>query len=239
MGAYAYFASVFWALSLLVGLALSIQSAHTLPVYFPDQKTLFPIWPVIDHIKALYLFLGTALVVLLPKVLGVVLAVVRSPTTRGRIGRFLMGAALETVGSMLLAPILMLTQTRAVLDVARGKDSGWSVQGREHQRRELRELVRFHKAHVLIGVLTTLACSLASIYVLAWMAPVILGLLASIQLSALSARTPPAWLERALATPESLRPPPIVAAMEARRRDWCKDLHGAAAPERAAIAAMG
>ena len=71
MGTYTYLASALWALSLVIGVVLSVQSAYTLPVYFPDEKTLFPVWPVIDPTKALYLFLGTVAVVLLPKVLGV------------------------------------------------------------------------------------------------------------------------------------------------------------------------
>src|ERR1700716_3083657 len=67
MGTYTYLASALWALSLIIGVVLSVQSAYTLPVYFPDEKTLFPVWPVIDPTKALYLFLGSVAVVLLPK----------------------------------------------------------------------------------------------------------------------------------------------------------------------------
>jgi membrane glycosyltransferase len=55
MGSYAYLASVLWASSLLVGIVLALESAYTLPVYFADTKTLFPIWPVIDPTKAFYL----------------------------------------------------------------------------------------------------------------------------------------------------------------------------------------
>ena len=57
-------------LSLIIGVVLSLETAYTLPVYFPDTRTLFPVWPVIDPIKALYLFVATIVVLLLPKVLG-------------------------------------------------------------------------------------------------------------------------------------------------------------------------
>ena len=109
MGTYAYFASVFWALSLVVGTALSIQSAFTIPVYFTEQRTLFPVWPVIDPAKALYLFMGTIAVVLLPKVLGAALVLFRGEAT-GRVGWFLLGVLTEVVFSVLIAPIFMLTR---------------------------------------------------------------------------------------------------------------------------------
>ncbi len=51
MGAYAYLASVLWLMSLAVGVVLSLETAYTLPVYFPDKRTLFPVWPVIDFDK--------------------------------------------------------------------------------------------------------------------------------------------------------------------------------------------
>ena len=87
MGAYAYFSSALWAMSLLVGVILSLQSAYTLPVYFPDAKTLFPVWPVIDPTKAFYLFLVTLAVLLLPKVFGITVAVLRPATAAPRPGR--------------------------------------------------------------------------------------------------------------------------------------------------------
>ena len=124
MGTYAYFASVFWALSLLVGLALSVQSALTIPVYFTEQKTLFPVWPVIDPTKALYLFVATIAVVLLPKVLGIALAFIERSVAGRNVGWFLLGAVLEILLSILMAPIFMLTQTAAVLQILQGKDFG-------------------------------------------------------------------------------------------------------------------
>jgi membrane glycosyltransferase len=131
MGTYSYVASGLWALSLVIGVVLAVQSAYTLPVYFQNEKSLFPVWPVIDPTKALYLFLGTLAVVLLPKVLGILSALIRRDAAARNLGRFLLGAGIETLFSILVAPILMLTQTSAVLEILRGKDAGWSVQRRQ------------------------------------------------------------------------------------------------------------
>jgi membrane glycosyltransferase len=224
MGTYAYFASAFWALSLIVGVALSIQSAYTLPVYFPDERTLFPIWPVIDPTKALYLLIATVSVVLLPKVLGILYAFLRADPATRRPGWFLLGAGLETLFSVLIAPILMLTQTRAVLEVLLGKDAGWLPQRREGGLYPLGEILRFHRSHVLIGAGLAFFCGLVSAYVLAWMLPIIVGLLLAVDLSRLTSQPPPSWITRALATPEELQPPSIVAAVWENFGDWRRRL---------------
>jgi membrane glycosyltransferase len=225
MGTYGYLASVFWALSLIVGSVLSLQSAYTLPVYFPDEKTLFPVWPVIDPTKALYLFLGTISVVLLPKVLGICLALIRAEVPRRRTGLLLLGAVIETVFSVLVAPIFMLTQATAVMEILRGKDSGWSVQRREGEAVEVAELVRFHRWHVALGALAALVSALASAYVLAWMMPIVIGLLLAVYLSLVMAKPPPAWISRALATPEAIAPPAIVSLGAARFAEWTRRLN--------------
>jgi len=224
MGTYAYFASVFWALSLLVGIALSAQSALAIPVYFTEQKTLFPVWPVIDPTKALYLFVATIAVVLLPKILGIALAFIERSVAGRDVGWFLLGAVLEIFLSILMAPIFMLTQTAAVLQVLQGKDSGWSVQRRDGEPANFADLVRFHASHMVLGAVTLIVCALVSWYVLAWMAPIILGLLISANLSAFTSRPAPAWLARALATPESASPPPIVGAVAKSYPLWSKRL---------------
>jgi membrane glycosyltransferase len=222
MGTYAYLASTLWALSLIVGIILSVQSTYTLPVYFPQTKTLFPIWPVIDPTKALYLFLGTMLVLLLPKILGIYLALARrdAASSRPPLRTFLAGASLEMLFSILVAPILMLTQTRAVLEIIRGKDSGWSVQRRDGERPDLREILRFHYGHTFCGAALAIVCALASGYVLAWMAPIVLGLLLSASISRITAKVAPHWAATALATPEDLAPPEIVRAAHAAYPEW-------------------
>jgi membrane glycosyltransferase len=222
MGAYAYVASALWALSLLVGVVLSLQSAYTLPVYFPDTKTLFPVWPVIDPDKAYYLFLVTLAVLLLPKALGLAVAFLRPPADAPRPGvaRLLSGALVEMLLSILVAPVLMLLQTRAIIEILIGKDSGWSAQRRDGEAPALSQLLRFHAGHLVTGVALAVVCLLASLYVAAWMGPIIAGLLLSVGISHVTARTAPGWLANVLATPEDIRPPAIVAAVGAIYPDW-------------------
>ena len=220
MGSYAYLASALWASSLLVGIVLALESAYTLPVYFADTKTLFPIWPVIDPTKAFYLFLGTIFVVLLPKALAIALAVADPRASRPTLPRFLTGALLETLLSILIAPIMMLTQTHAVSEIVRGKDSGWSVQRRDGGGPDWRQLLRFHFWHMLLGAALACACALASTAVLAWMSPIFVSLLLSVAISHVTSKPAPAWVARTLATPEDISPPPVVAAVRAGYPQW-------------------
>ena len=118
----------------------------------------------------------------------------------------------------------MLTQTSAVLEILRGKDAGWSVQRRDGEPPPFDEVVRFHKWHVLTGVALAATCSLVSLYVFAWMAPIILGQLLAVGLSVVTSRAPPAWINRALATAEDTHPPPIILAVSERHADWARRL---------------
>ena len=224
MGAYAYCASAFWALSLIVGIALSIQSAFTIPAYFTEQKTLFPVWPVIDSTKSLYLFAGTIGVVVLPKILGIVLTFLQQGVAGRNASWFLLGAGVEIFMSILVAPIFMAMQASALMQILRGKDSGWSVQRRDGDALHFGELLRFHRPHMFLGAIAAVVCAFVSWHVLAWMSPIILGLLLSANLSAFTSGPAPRWLARALATPETVSPPSIVGEVGREYPEWSKSL---------------
>ena len=113
MGAASYLISAVWAMSLVVGVILALQGQQMIPSYFRDAKTLFPIWPIIDPGAALRLFLATLIVVLLPKALGLLLTWKEARAQRNVFAavRVTLGVLIETIYSMLIAPIFMVTQT--------------------------------------------------------------------------------------------------------------------------------
>ena len=127
MGATSYLMSLVWASSLLVGIVLALQGQQMIPSYFIDEKTLFPVWPVTDPGAALRLFFATMLIVLMPKFLGLALEIKRTRHAREALGatRAVLGVITETLFSILLSPILMVTQTVAVFQVLFGLNSGW------------------------------------------------------------------------------------------------------------------
>jgi amino acid transporter len=126
-----------------VGLVLALQGQQMIPSYFIVEKTLFPVWPVTDPGAALRLFFATMLIVLMPKFLGLALEIKRARHAREQLGatRALLGVITETLFSILLSPILMVTQTAAVFQVLFGIDSGWRAQSRNGARLQLMDAV--------------------------------------------------------------------------------------------------
>jgi membrane glycosyltransferase len=217
MGAFSYIASPLWALTLIVGVTLSFEAKFTFPSYFGSEITLFPKWPVFDAQTALVLFCATIFVVHLPKVLGVIWAL-RNPAENGggaATGRLLAGLLVESLFSMLIAPILMLTQTGAVLSILLGRDAGWGAQQRASSGATFATLLRVHRWHIAWGAITAGLCIAISTATFAWMSPIIAGLLLSAPIVMLTGRAPPVALRRVLDTPEDHAPPAVLVAQQA------------------------
>lgn len=221
MGAMSYLVSGIWALSLAVGMVLTLQSQQMIPSYFEDSKTLFPIWPVIDPGAALRLFIATMLVVMLPKALGLALELKRvRQSGEGGVARTIAGVVTETVFSMLIAPVLMCTQTVAVVQIVGGLDSGWKAQRRDDGGIPLADALRFHWRHMLTGVVLVLLCWYSSPGVIAWMAPVIAGLMLAAPLSWLTSRNTGPLMSALLSIPEDRVCPRILARTDAFAAEW-------------------
>lgn len=184
-GIMAYLASPLWMLQLIVGIVLVLQASYIRPEYFPSGFSLFPAWPRFDAQRSLNLFAVTMAILLAPKVFGLLLALFRGKTRRGYGGtiRLLISTLFETLMSALLAPIMMLIQTGHVAHFLFGFDTGWNPQRRDDGSVSFRAIVRRHRSHVAMGVLTLIAGLLISPSLVAWMSPTILGLVLAIFLS--------------------------------------------------------
>ncbi|MGQ0673784.1 MAG: glucans biosynthesis glucosyltransferase MdoH [Hyphomicrobium sp.] len=222
MGAASYLISVVWAASLAVGAVLALQGQQLIPSYFQDSKTLFPIWPVMDPGAAMRLFLTTMAVVLLPKALGLILEIKRAATSRELFGmpRAIAGVATETLFSILIAPILMMTQTAAVFEILLRRDSGWKTQRRDGAKITLAEAVRWHGKHALAGLALAALCWQASPGLLLWMSPVILGLLLSGPVHWLTAHEAGPVLSTLLTTEVDRNPAAILARTDQESARW-------------------
>jgi membrane glycosyltransferase len=101
-----------------------------------------------------------------------------------------------------------------------GRDSGWRPQLRNGISMSFRDALRFHWRHTLIGALLVFACWEASLQVVAWMAPVIVGLILSAPLSWLTSR-PAGFAARALlSTREARSPPAIIESANRASGEW-------------------
>jgi membrane glycosyltransferase len=219
-GIMAYLASPLWMTQLLVGIVLVLQSKYIRPEYFTADFSLFPAWPRFDYERALRLFALTMAVLLAPKILGTIVALIDAPTRRGCGGalRLVASSLLEIVISAALAPIMMLMQSGAVAQILSGRDTGWRPQRRGDGSIPFSVIVRRHRAHTALGLVTLFAAGLISPSLVLWMSPTIAGLILSIPLSWASGQM---WIGVGLrrlgllTTPEDTQTPPIVARANA------------------------
>jgi membrane glycosyltransferase len=164
-------------------------------------------------------------VLLAPKVFGYILLLKDRQTVRcwGGALRTGMSVLVEIVISSLIAPVMMLMQSAEVLGIVTGRDAGWKAQRRDDGSIPLRELVRRHRTHTICGVVLAGVAYSVSPVLLAWMSPVVLGLVLAIPVSTVTG-----WpvLGKAvrrlglLTTPEEIAPPAVLRRVNELACEW-------------------
>ncbi len=221
IGIFGYLTSPLWLLFLLIGLLASLQARY-LPLHHGTVGFDLFALPEQDADRARVLFVITMIVLLAPKGIALALLLARSTTRRacGGAAAVFASVGVETILSGLMAPISMLMQSRSVASALAGRDAGWKAQRRDG-RISFGEIARRHAWHTVVGVVLGVAAGLASPWLLLWMSPIILGLVLSIPMSALTARTDIGQRARRLGlfrTPEEVAPPPVLAERDRQAR---------------------
>ncbi len=178
IGIGAYLVSPIWLAMILVGMALTAQSSLLRPEYFTDAVQLFPRWPRFDAERMRLLFVGSTALLLFPKALGALEAML-TPEIAARFGgarRVAAGVAIEILLSALLAPALMLIQARQIVEILLGRDSGWRPQERAGTALPWRAAFAAHGWHAAIGLGGGALLWFVQPGVLIWLSPVLLGL---------------------------------------------------------------
>lgn len=135
-GIMAYIAAPLWALFLIA--AVIAPAMKIIPDYFPQPG--MPVFPRVMQENAVALLTGVLGLLIGPKILIYIDAVLtRRNRAYGGDLRALQGVVTEILCSSVLAPIMMLFQTRAVLQVLSGIDGGWPAANREAGRVSLSE----------------------------------------------------------------------------------------------------
>jgi len=238
VGIGSYVTAPMWLLFLVAGVLLSLQARFVLPVYFPSGPALFPNWPVVDPVRAKWVFIGTMGLLLVPKLLAWGAMLLDRAWRRGHGGaaRSLVSVLVETVIAGLLAPVTMLTQSVDVVSILLGRDAGWSAQTRDDGSLPIGQVARLYWRHTAFGLAFGVAAFLVSPYLAAWMSPVVAGLALAIPLAAWTARRGAGQALRRLGLlliPEERDPPAILSRTLALRAEW-----EALAPEGEALARL-
>ena len=214
MGIMSYLSSPLWLMFLvLTGLEAYVKS-QTMPVYFFGDN-IFPVWPESYAVEMTTVLLVTLAMLFLPKLWSLVLLLTRPKDVKGYGGviRATLSVFLESVFSMLTAPVLMLYQSKFVFAILMRRSVGWPPQNRDDHRLSLKEATLAHGGQTLVG----LAAGWVSYeYVpdfFLWLIPVLAGLVLAIPVSILSSSAKMGGLARRLGiflTPEEYRTPRVI-----------------------------
>ncbi len=224
-GIMGYLASPLWLMQLVVGILIVLQVSYARPEYFTQEFTLFPVWPRFDPERALNLFALTMAILLAPKLFGLLLTLFNGKLRRAGGGaiRLIVSALIEVLFSAFFAPIMMLIQSGSVFQILLGRDTGWNPQRRDDGSIPLKDIVRRHRMHTLLGLVTGISAFLIATSLFAWMSPTIVGLVLAIPLSWASGQLAIGlWLKRRklLYTPEEGDPPAVALRANALQAEF-------------------
>jgi membrane glycosyltransferase len=220
-GIVSYVSSLMWLALLLLSSVLSAIEASRRPQYFvPGFRSMFPQWPEIRAGETAVLFIITFFVLLMPKVLGLILAVRDRQLRRGFGGAGRLGVSLivEQLFSVLLAPTMMLFHSTFVTQTLMGRSVSWNAQVRSDRGVTFWEAFQRQKWHLVLGLIWGAVMYSKAPQFFWWLSPVILGLVCGIGLTVLTSRTSAGLAVRRwglLLTPEETFPPPELVRLNA------------------------
>jgi membrane glycosyltransferase len=124
----------------------------------------------------------------------------------------------EVAFSVLLAPVLMIQHSWAVIGILLGRCVTWNGQQRDGESETWSAMAALFGPTTVLGCLWAAAAYAIAPDLLLWLSPIFAGLALAIPLAALSSRADLGLAARGrgyLATPEELAPPPELAALPA------------------------
>ena len=221
-GVMSYLSAPLWFTFL--ALSTGLLAIHTLmvPEYFLQPNQLYPLWPQWHPQEAVALFSATLTLLFLPKLLSVLLICIQGAHEYGGRIRLVLSMLLETLFSMLAAPVRMLFHTVFVTAAF----LGWSVQWNSPQRADNAtpwgEALRRHGPQMLLGALWTGVVAWLDPSFLWWLAPIVVSLMLAAPVSVITSRTGlglAAFRRKLFLIPEEFSPPEELSSTDRYTRE--------------------
>lgn len=197
-GAVAYLSTLVWLSMLALSTADAVMRSLSSNVFFESGYQLFPSWPVAKTGLIFSMLYVTGVLLLLPKVMGLVVALCHRRREFGGAIRLFVSAVLETIFAILIAPLMMVFHSYFVVSVFLGRKVNWNAQERDGRMVRWREAWR----HTGVATVAALAWGGVAYYFTPvffwWLMPVLVGLVlaaplvrfsSSLTLGRLSARS--------------------------------------------------
>src|SRR5262249_41105882 len=224
-GIMAYVSALFWAIFLMLSIAIVAENSRFPWVYSVPPPSLFPVWPRWHRGLAIGGASTPGVVLLCPKFLSMLHIMPRREASAfGSRGRLWASFVLEVLFSTLLAPIRMWFHSKFVLLTLMGREIPWGAQCRDDSRTRWRDAIRQHGASATLALAGLLGAFALNSSLAVWLLPVAVALVLSVPLSVYSSlaslgRTLRQW--RLFLIPEEVDPPEVIARLHAaleRRR---------------------
>ena len=211
-GIMAYMASPLW----LLLLAASIAAAA-----FPDQAPIHPGFRDAP-IDMWVLALAVGIVLVLPKLLILIRGLFDGRNRRfGGTPRVLASVVSEIGFSTVMAPVMLLLQSRAVVQVLLGLDGGWPATKRGQNWIGLRDALRASWWIMALGLLTLGGTALFAPAISPWVVPAMLPAVLAPWLISISSRPPGRpRLPQLFRTDAEIDPMPVLTSYRTILADW-------------------
>jgi len=221
-GVFSYIAPVLWALFLITVIADRVTQPP--PNYFPDPYQLFPVFPSDETAKAIGLSIGIFGLLMMPKLLTALEAILTGRTAGfGGVRRALGSVLADFVLLSLLAPVLMAYQTRSVFQVVMGRDGGWPPNRRGGAELTLSEAWEASRFVVFFGTLGLVIAHFLTTNIFWWVLPVVVPMILAPVLIARTSQPAAAGGgtgRRLFTTPAEMSLPPILLAHDQILARW-------------------
>jgi membrane glycosyltransferase len=188
-GVMAYLSAPLWFLFLALSTALVAVQTLSPPQYFQNPHQLFPIWPEWHPEWAIALFSATATLLFLPKILSVLLVILKGSREYGGPLPLLGSLFIEMLFSALLAPIRMLFHTQFVTAAFLGITIQWKSPPREDSATPWSEAIARHGPGTALGILWAAGIYHLNAHYLWWLLPIVGSLILAVPLSVWSSRS--------------------------------------------------
>ena len=228
-GIMAYAASPIWLLFLVASIVAPVVTAP--PDYFPEPHMLFPNFPHSETTKAIVLLAGIFGLLLLPKFL-ILLRYVFTRTNRqfGGFAPAVFSIVIEILWSSLLAPLMLMYQSRSVAQVLAGTDGGWPAANRDDGTIPLGQAWAASRWIVVTGLIALASAWFFAPEVLVWLLPTSLPMIFAPFLIWMTSTPGSGRLAAILglfATPSELSPSPVIVERNAILARWRSDANAA------------
>lgn len=216
-GAIAYLSTLVWLAMLglsTVDAALRALSANT---FFESGHQLFPTWPVAKTELIFSMLYVTAVLLLLPKLMGLVVALVHRRSAFGGSLRLMLGALVEAIFAVLIAPLMMVFHSYFVMCVFLGRKVSWNSQARDGRMVAWREAISHTVIATVIAIIWGAAALHFSPSFFWWLVPVLTGLVLAAPLVRFSSSFSLGdWMRRwgVFVSSAEAAPPPVLSELE-------------------------